>query len=187
MRKLTAALAALALIVSGTGSGRAAQQDLLDASVPCAGSSLVIQESRREAGKLTRVTLGKYSAEALDNTIRVRRNNDLILSFEVEKPAGGPKADRADRILALAEHVQTLQELCSMKPADRKLFSNLAALTVLRGFASPEVERRMTQAVRADQATGGFVLIGIYFLLLVIIGAGFGISGGGLGPGPAAQ
>lgn len=174
MRKLTAALAALALIVSGTGSGRAAQPDLLDASVPCAGSSLVIKESRREAGKLTRATLGKYSAEALGDTIRVRRNNEVILSFEVEKPPKASPAERADKIFALTSSVQTLQELCSMKPADRKLFSNLAALTVLRGFASPDTEHRITQIVRADQATGGFVLILVLFVLLIIIGAGFG-------------
>ena len=161
MKKIFVAIVAFALTVTTTAqampnSGQTRSQG--DDAVSCAGSTLVIDETDPVDGSVLRASLGGFSAQRSDNTVRVLRGDELVLTFEV------PEAAKYADIAALVSAVKTLKDLCVMHPRDRKIFDQLAALTILPGLRAAGISLNFNLA--GSGYAEGFLVV---FVLLVIV------------------
>ena len=145
--------------------------------VPCAGAALVIEEIEPNSRTVTRVRLEEFSARRENNnTIVVERDGQEILRLAVPK-----EAVESGDFVALSSALKTLNDICTMKSRDYKVFDKLVDSIVLPklidlGLSHDALLMDATFSESDDGA--GFVLIIVLFILLVIIGAGFGPGGG---------
>jgi uncharacterized protein (TIGR01732 family) len=137
--------------------------------VPCVGAALMIEEKDPETGAPVRVRLGNYSAERTDGTIVVRHDSEVILTLEVPEDL----AEGGD-FVALAGAVKTLTDICLLNPKDYAVFESFVYAIVIPNLVALGLSY---DALALDDGyAGGFVLILMLFILLVIIGAGFGLG-----------
>ncbi len=171
-KKLIALTLVIGLISTGTAQAVYSYGSLgligkQENTVACAGSKLVIEE--REPNVIVR--FGKLLGEYADDTITVMQGGEVILAVKISKD------DKMMKLDTLVENVKILTDLCTMNIKEHGIFAKLAELIVLPKLNELGIwdNNELYQSACGDGGyAGGFVLILVLFILLVIIGAGFG-------------
>jgi uncharacterized protein (TIGR01732 family) len=136
---------------------------------PCAGAALVVEEADPETGTPILVRLGEYTARRDGTTVIVQRDGVDILSL-----------DASDAVLTMSEfpdlvaNLKLMTDICRFDTKSFNTFESLASAILVPKLVELGLP---SDALRQGGYAGGFVLILVLFILLVIVGAGFGEGG----------
>lgn len=143
-----------------------------ETAVRCGHSALVVEEVNAVSGSPVRVRLGEFEGQRSENTIIVKHNGVELLSYVVTEAT-----KESMDLPAVTESLKILTDLCTMNPRELKVFDELVELTILPRLRELGILENIELSEQGNVDTGyggSFWLIVVLFILLVIVGAGFG-------------
>jgi uncharacterized protein (TIGR01732 family) len=135
--------------------------------LPCAGRALVIEEADPETGAPIRVRLGEFSAERDELTIIVRHGSEVILSVYLDDDVL-----ETGEFSELVEALKVLTDICALDPKSLERFDSFVRAVVIPKLVALGLPSDALAST--DDEGSAFILIVVLFILLVIVGAGFG-------------
>ena len=156
MRMFAAAAIALALV------GNAQSVRAATTQVPCLGETLVIRTSDARPGSVVSVRLGDAAVRRHGRTVTVTRGSSVVLTFSLPNVTSDVQTE--------VKNLIAVKDICAMSHDEAGILAQLVRATVLPKLLSASGIAALSQ----QGYGGGFVLILVLFILLVIIGAGFG-------------
>jgi uncharacterized protein (TIGR01732 family) len=155
-------LAAAAVVLALAGHVHLAQA--ATTPVPCLGSTLIIKTSDTRPGRVVSARLDDVSAHIRGDNITVKQADTVVLTFSLAKVSGDAQA--------LIKNMIAIKDICALSGPEANILALLVSATVLPRLVPANVLATLTS--NQGSYGGGFVLIIVLFILLVIVGAGFG-------------